>query len=217
MKDSNIYFPEHRAMQEMMGSVALADKMEEMIIHDTFSDEDVAFITSREMFFLSTIGSGGEPTVSYKGGPVGFVKIEENELIFPNYDGNGMFLSIGNLVKNPQVGLLFINFETPHRLRVQGTAVIDANPDLQLFPGAQFLVRIKPNKIWVNCTRYIPTFNKVSESPYTPDKCKTPKLAEWKRIDAVYDSLSASDKVLVDEQGLITIEEYGTMVSENKA
>lgn len=217
MKDSNIYFPEHRAMQEMMGTVALADKMEEMIIHDIFSDEDVVFITSREMFFLSTIGSGGEPTVSYKGGPIGFVKIEGNELIFPNYDGNGMFLSVGNLVKNPQVGLLFIDFEKPRRLRVQGTAVIDANPDLQSFPDAEFLVRVKPSKIWVNCTRYIPTFKKVSESPYTPDKCKTPKLAEWKRIDAVYDSLSESDKDAVKERGLITIEEYSTMVDENKA
>lgn len=172
---------------------------------------------SRQMFFLSTVSSSGEPTVSYKGGPIGFVKVEDNQLLFPNYDGNGMFLSIGNLVKNPLVGLLFIDFEKPRRLRVQGSASIVENPDLEVFPGAEFLVRIKPSRIWVNCTRYIPTYQKLSESPYTPDRCKSPKFAEWKRIDAVYDSLSEADQNVAKERGPITYDEYNLMVDENKA
>jgi uncharacterized protein len=217
MTNSNIYFTEHRAMQDMMGTRALADRLEEMIIHDTFTEEDIGFIASREMFFLSTLSSNGEPTVSYKGGPTGFVKIIDNELVFPNYDGNGMFLSIGNLVKHPLIGILFIDFEKPRRLRVQGEARIDKNIDLDMFPDAEFLVKVKPSKIWVNCTRYIPTYKKVSESPYTPQKCKTPKLAEWKRLDAVFDTLSASDKESVQEKGFITMDDYNAMVDENKA
>ena len=216
MKNSRIYLPEHRIMQDKFGTTALADKQEELIVHDVFTEEETQFISTRDMFFLSTLNSRGEPTVSYKGGPVGFIQVINNELIFPNYDGNGMFLSVGNLVKNEKVGLLFIDFETPRRLRVQGAAKFDQQPDLQLFPEAQFLIRIKPTEIWVNCPRYIHTYKKVSQSPYTPGRNRTPRLAEWKRLDSIYQSLPTNDKETVEESGQITLDEYKLMITKNK-
>lgn len=107
MTSSKIYLPEHRTMQDKFGTRVLADKQEELIVHEVLTEEDIAFIASRDMFFLSTLNSRGEPTVSYKGGPVGFIKVIDNELIFPNYDGNGMYHSIGNLIKNSKVGWFF--------------------------------------------------------------------------------------------------------------
>lgn len=155
-------------MQDKFGTRVLADKKEELIVHQTFTNDEIEFISSRDRFFLSTLNSKGEPTVSFKGGPVGFVKVINNALIFPNYDGNGMFLSVGNLVKNQNVGLLFIDFETPRRLRVQGVAQMDEKTDLKIFLEAQFLIHIKPTEIWVNCPRYIHTYKKVSPSPLYP-------------------------------------------------
>lgn len=216
MKNSSIYLPEHRVMQDKFGTTLLADKQEELIVHDVFTEQETQFISTRDMFFLSTLNSRGEPTVSYKGGPVGFIKVINNELIFPNYDGNGMFLSIGNLVKNEKVGLLFIDFETPQRLRVQGAARIDEHPDLQKFPEAQFLIRIKPTEIWVNCPRYIHTYKKVSQSPYTPGNYKTPRLAQWKRLDSIYESLPMKDKETVEESGQITLDQYNLMITRNE-
>lgn len=215
MKNSKIYLPEHRVMQDKFGTRALANKQEELIVHQVFTNDEIEFISTRDMFFLSTLNSRGEPTVSYKGGHVGFIRVIDNELIFPNYDGNGMFLSIGNLVKNENVGLLFIDFETPRRLRVQGIAEIDEQPDLQIFSEAQFLIRIKPTEVWVNCPRYIHTYKKVSQSPYTPGRNRTTRLAQWKRLDSIYETLPASDKATVQKSGQITLDQYNLMISNN--
>lgn len=134
MDPSRIYLAEHRRMQNALGRRNLADRQEALIVHDTFTADDVDFISSRDMFFLSTVNSKNEPTVSYKGGPMGFIRVKDNELVFPNYDGNGMYLSVGNLVSNSKVGLLFIDFETPRRLRAQGLARMDDGPDKLDFP-----------------------------------------------------------------------------------
>lgn len=216
MKHSKMYRPEHREIQDKFGTMALADKQEELIVHDVFTDEDIEFISKRDMLFLSTLNSEGEPTVSYKGGSVGFIKIKGNELFFPSYDGNGMFLSVGNALKNAMVGLLFIDFETPRRLRVQGVARIDEQPDLKIFPEAQFLVRIKPTKIWVNCPRYIHTYKKVSQSVYTPNGRNSPRLAQWKRLDSIYETLPMNERKAVEQYGKITIDQYNEMISKNK-
>ena len=91
--------------------------------HVAFTDDDRAFIECRPMFFLATADAEGRPDCSYKGGRPGFVRvIDPDTLAFPSYDGNGMFKSLGNVLVNPQVGLLFIDFESPKRLRVNGRA-----------------------------------------------------------------------------------------------
>lgn len=212
MDQSKIYLEEHRLLQDKLGTRKLADRQEELIVHNVFTEDEIEFISTRDMFFLSTLNSKNEPTVSYKGGPVGFIIVENNELLFPDYDGNGMYLSIGNLANHPKVGLLFIDFETPRRLRVQGEAVIDDNLDLKRFPKAQMLIRIKPTEIWVNCPRYIHIYRKVSNSPYTPGTKTDNRIAQWKRLDSVVDSLPDNEKKFAMESGLISLEEYNDKV-----
>ncbi len=216
MDNSRIYLAEHRHIQDAQGSRKLADRQEELIVHDTFTADEIEFISSRDMFFLSTMNSRNEPTVSYKGGPVGFIKVKDNELIFPNYDGNGMYLSVGNLVSNSKVGLLFIDFETPRRLRIQGIAMIDDGPDKFAFPKAEFLIRIRPTEIWVNCPRYIHTYKKLADSPYTPGNIADGRIAQWKRLDSIVDSLSETEKRVVIECGTITIDEYNKKIRNNE-
>src|SRR5262249_49937829 len=115
---SELYSECHRELQDRYGSRALADRLDQMIVHPTLSEAEIALIEARDFFFLSTVDPSGHPTVSYKGGAPGFVKVESNTIVFPCYDGNGMFLSVGNIEATAKVGLLFIDFETPRRLRV---------------------------------------------------------------------------------------------------
>ena len=118
-----------------------------------------AFIASLRFFFLATADAEGRPDCSFKGGDPGFVRVLAPDLLaFPDYDGNGMFKSLGNIRANPHVGLLFIDMEgKPKRLRVNGTAeVVLDDPLLPEFEGAQALVRVTPVAIFPNCPRYIP-------------------------------------------------------------
>jgi len=123
-----------------------------------------------------------------------------------------MYLSVGNLANHAQVGMLFIDFETPRRLRVQGIASIDESADKLGFPGAEFLIRIKPTAIWVNCPRYIHSYKKLEDSPYTPSNHSTERIAQWKRLDSVVDSLSEKDRVVALESGLISLEDYNLKI-----
>jgi len=121
---SKLYGESHRRMQDTFETRKLADVIEERVVHDTITDTDRDFIESLDMFFLSSVDETGWPTVSYKGGDPGFVKVVDGKtLAFPSYDGNGMYLSMGNISADPRVGLLFVNFEEPRRLRVQGEAL----------------------------------------------------------------------------------------------
>ncbi len=155
---SRLYGAQHRHIQDAFGTRGMADRVEELVCRTEFDDEAKGFIEHMEMFFLSSIDHQGRPTVSFKGGDAGFVKIiDSTTLIFPSYDGNGMFFSMGNISANPQVGLLFISFETPSRLRVQGTASISNDPELLTnYKEADFVVTVKLSEFWQNCPRYIP-------------------------------------------------------------
>ena len=153
---SRLYGPVHRSLQERFDTHRLADNVEKRVVLTEIPPEHKAFIESREMFFLSTIDHQGRPTVSYKGGDPGFVRVLDSKTVaFPCYDGNGMFYSMGNLLGNPQVGMLFMNLEKPHRLRLQGVASIDDNdPLLQEYAEAQLVVRVAVSEIFRNCPRY---------------------------------------------------------------
>ncbi len=140
----SLYGDSHRALQDEFGTTRLADFLDKHHVQRTINEQDRGFIESRDMFFLSTVDAEGNPTVSYKGGPTGVVKvIGENEIAFPGYDGNGMFLSMGNITGQGKIGMLFIDFETPHRLRLQGVArLVKDDPLLAEFPEAQYVVRV---------------------------------------------------------------------------
>lgn len=209
-----IYGPEHRALQDAHDSRRLADLWQDMLIHGELAPEEQGFIASRDFFFLSTVDRTGWPTVSYKGGTPGFVRVLDPKTIaFPGYDGNGMFLSAGNIAENAKVGLLFIDFETPHRLRVQGEGEILRDGELvESFAGAAYAVRIRITDAFVNCGRYIHKMKRLETSRHVPDADGGQPLAEWKRIDAVQPHLPERDKAPAADAGELTLEQYGEKV-----
>lgn len=184
---------------------------------DEISKEDQLFIEGRDMFFLSTVDEEGRPTVSYKGGDPGFVKVvNKNTIAFPDYDGNGMFYSLGNIASSAYVGMLFINFEKPERLRVQGTATVsDDDPLIDEYKEVKFMVRVKVDAVWINCPRYVHRMQKVKESRYVPREDSQTPLAGWKRIDIVQSVLPARDKGRAEKEGgTITVEEWFAMIAK---
>lgn len=205
------YGDEQRALQQRFQTGRMADLLEQVIVHPEIEEAERAFIEARDMFFLATVDGSGQPTCSYKGGDPGFVKVvDPATLAFPSYDGNGMFLSMGNIRTTARVGLLFIDFETPHRLRVQGTAAVrEADPLLAAYPGADLVVRVAVSQVFVNCSRYVHRYQRVKASRYVPRAgCETP-FAEWKRIDVVQEALPPRDAGKTAKAGgTITIEEY---------
>jgi predicted pyridoxine 5'-phosphate oxidase superfamily flavin-nucleotide-binding protein len=213
---SEIYGNEHRALQEMFDTTRLADRIEGTIVRPEVPDDHKGFIESRDMFFLTSVDHRGYPTCSYKGGAVGFVRVVDPKTIaFPCYNGNGMFLSMGNIIANSKVGMLFIDFETPHRVRVHGVARIDRNaPLLSEFPGAELLVRVTVTEIFINCPRYIHRYQRLQTSKYAPQAgCDAPPPPQWKRIDMMQDVLPEREKNLARELGgTITFEEYAALV-----
>ena len=192
---SPAYHPGMRKLQERFDTLRLADRLEEKLAHRDFSDEDRAFIESRALFFLATADGEGRPDCSFKGGTPGFVRVTgEAELAFPSYDGNGMFRSPGNVLVNPAVALLFIDFERPRRLRVNGRASVAGNdPLLASFAGAQLVVRVRAERIFPNCPRYIHRMTTVEPSPYVPREGYTPPVPKWKRFDEFVDVLPRDD------------------------
>lgn len=217
---SDFYSPQHRQLQEQHDTVKLADRLEQIIVEQQVGAQHQPFIESRDFFFLTTIDQRGYPTCSYKGGNPGLVKVvSPQELAFPSYDGNGMFLSMGNINGNPKIGMLFIDFETPHRIRVHGDARIETNdPLLAEYPGAELIVRVVISEIFVNCPRYIHRMNRVVSSKYVPQANQETPLPQWKRIDAVQDVLPACDTHVAESLGgVITPDEYGAMVLNGDA
>ena len=180
------YGPGARALQDRFDTRRLADRLDERFFTTVeFSPERRAFIEALPFFFLATADEHGAPQCSYKGGAPGFVRVlGPDELCFPNYDGNGMYLSAGNLAANPQVGLLFIDFEGQRRMRVNGTAAI--SPDdtlLGSYPEAQFVVRVTATAIFPNCPRYIHRLELAERSRFVPRAgVETPEPA-WKSAD----------------------------------
>jgi predicted pyridoxine 5'-phosphate oxidase superfamily flavin-nucleotide-binding protein len=200
------------AVQERFESRALADRIEAATVHTELDELHVGFIETRDFFFLSTVNGAGEPTVSYKGGAIGTVKVlDAHTLAFPAYDGNGMFLSMGNITETAKIGLLFIDFETPNRIRVQATASFTADDELlDEYPGAIGIVRAHVDRVFLNCARYIHTHERVSASPYVPDAAGDQPYPAWKRIDGLQDALHPDDQGKVEAAGgVITEAEYG--------
>jgi predicted pyridoxine 5'-phosphate oxidase superfamily flavin-nucleotide-binding protein len=178
-----MYHEESRKLQDQFDTRRLADRLAARLLRTTFNDEDRNFIENQRMFFLATTDADGFPDCSYKGGDPGFVRVlDERTLVFPSYDGNGMFKSLGNIRANPAVGMLFLNFEKPDRLRVNGTATVSTDDAaMALFPGAQLLVRVTPHHIFPNCPRYIHKMQIGESSPYVPRAGVSAPVPNWKK------------------------------------
>jgi predicted pyridoxine 5'-phosphate oxidase superfamily flavin-nucleotide-binding protein len=182
------YHAGSRALQDEHDTRRLADRLLDRKVHEEITGEDRAFIEALDCFFLATADEHGVPTCSYKGGDPGFVRVlDPHTLAFPNYDGNGMYLSMGNLARNPEVGLLFVDFERARRLRIQGVASIDR--DDVPWDGAQFAVRVRTRAVFPNCPRYIHRRVLAERSPYVPRDGTAPPVPEWKRAEWARDVL----------------------------
>jgi predicted pyridoxine 5'-phosphate oxidase superfamily flavin-nucleotide-binding protein len=186
-----MYHDGSRRLQDRFDSRRIADRLEEVTVHDRFTPHDRDFVESCSMFFLATADADGWPDVSYKGGTPGFVRVlDETTLAFPSYDGNGMFRSFGNVLVNERVGLLFVDFERPSRIRVQGRASLHDDAALVgAFEGAQFVVKVRAEKIFPNCPRYIHRMKLVEPSVYAPRPGHLPPEPDWKRMEVFRDFL----------------------------
>ena len=215
----SLYSEAHRALQDEFQTRKLADFLDKHHVQPALGEMERGFIESRDMFFLSTVDPEGNPTVSYKGGPTGLVKVlGANELAFPGFDGNGMFLSMGNVEGQGRVGLLFIDFETPHRLRVQGTArIVRDDPLLSEWAEAKYVVRVAVTKAWVNCPRYIHKHTKVEQSRYVPKAETETPLAQWKRLDIVQAVISDEDRARAEREGVLDLNAYGEKLVKGEA
>jgi predicted pyridoxine 5'-phosphate oxidase superfamily flavin-nucleotide-binding protein len=206
-------------MQMAFDTRALADRVEAVAVKPEIDDDSKAFIESREMFFLSTIDHTGRPTVSYKGGMAGFVRVlDAKTLLFPSYDGNGMYLSMGNISANPEIGMLFIDFEKPFRLRAQGRAeLIVGGSEVDSFREAEMAVKVTIHEVWMNCPRYVHRYKKIETSRYAPGVEDETPFCEWKRIDAMQDVVRPAEREKVQKIGTTTIEDWmGKVVTGDK-
>jgi predicted pyridoxine 5'-phosphate oxidase superfamily flavin-nucleotide-binding protein len=192
MNQSILYHDGNRRLQDAFDSRRISDRLEEKLARTRFTADDKTFIESIIYFFVATADADGRPDCSFKGGPAGFVRVTgESELAFPDYDGNGMFKSLGNLSANPEVGLLFIDMhEKPRRLRVNGSAVVSRDdPLLNQTVGAQMIVRVTARAIFPNCPRYIPKLQLQEPSVYVPQAGGDPVEPAWKGFDMFKDAI----------------------------
>ena len=192
-----------RRLQDEFDTRRLADRLDERFIQRGFiDDDDKAFIEKLDMFFLATADAEGRPQCSYKGGDPGFVRVlDETTVAFPNYDGNGMYLSMGNVLVNSHVGMLFIDFtgDPPRRLRINGTASVDPGDPLTAeWERAQFIVRVHATEVFPNCPRYIHRMELVERSRFVPREQQPPPVPDWKRTDWACDVLPAGDPARED-------------------
>lgn len=196
MSNDIFYHEGMRRLQDARDTRRLADRLSETIVHDSFSWDDRAFIERCFMVFVATANAQGQPECSYKGGLPGFVRVvDDRTLALPDYDGNGMYRSWGNLLTNPSASLLFLDFENQQRLRVNGSAnVSDSDPLLSEYPGAVFIIRVTAASIFPACPRYIHKLQLVKLSEYVPRAEYIPPTPEWKTYDEFRDALPERDQ-----------------------
>lgn len=192
---SETFHGDSRHWQDRFDTRRIADRIDELLVSETIDAHAKSFIESRDMFFLATTDAAGQPQCSYKGGAPGFVRVlDDRTLAFPSYDGNGMFLSLGNIRRQPRVGMLFVDFEQPNRLRVNGVASASTDdPLLAEFPGAQVVVRVRTTQVFPNCGRYIHKLALVERSAFVPAPGTAPPIPDWKRMTWAQEYLPADD------------------------
>jgi len=196
MADDSMYHDGMRRLQDLRETRPIADRLEQVTVHSAFSDDDRAFIERAAMFFIATADAEGRPDCSYKGGLPGFVRVlDERTLAIPDYDGNGMYRTWGNVLVNPRVGLLFLDFEKPRRIRINGTAqLLEDDPLRAEFPGAVFIVRVTADLIFPNCPRYLHEMKLLEHSAYAPRPQHVAPVPAWKTFKEFRDALPERDR-----------------------
>jgi predicted pyridoxine 5'-phosphate oxidase superfamily flavin-nucleotide-binding protein len=187
-------------LQDRFDGRRVAEAIERHRKHYEFWDDEKALIESSPFFFIGT-SFADYVDCSIKSGDPGFVKVVGPNIIeYPEYDGNSMYRTLGNLSKNPNVGLLFVRFDgKSRRMRINGRAeILDDAAAIGRHYGAQLVVRIEC-EIYPNCPRYVPDLAGASPSPgntspYVPREGEgPPPPPEWKGRDYIRDILPAGD------------------------
>ncbi|HCO04042.1 MAG TPA: pyridoxamine 5'-phosphate oxidase [Actinobacteria bacterium] len=190
MGERTMFHQGSRKLQDRFDTRRLADRIESKLVTDVIGPHDKDLIERMDCFFLATADDEGRPNCSYKGGAPGFVRVPDERTLALPYDGNGMYLSIGNVLRNPQVGLLFVDFERGTRLRVNGDATIDErDPLMPVYPEAQFVVRITVTEVFPNCPRYIHRRRLIQRSEFVPQADCPTLVTDWKRSEWARDAL----------------------------
>ena len=194
MTDS-MFHEGHRALQDHFDGRRVADALEKHRRLAELGPEQRELIEDSAFFFLAT-AHGGSVDCSFKGGPPGFVRVTgPTTLEWPDFDGNSMYRSVGNIAESPNVGLLFIRFDgSSHRLRVNGPARLDFDdPALARWPGAKVMVRLEAREIFPNCPRYIPDLASDKPSEFLPQTGKPVPKPPWKDRDYIREILPGGD------------------------
>ena len=215
---SSLYGDTHRALHEQFDTKRMAQLLEEMDTEE-IEEQHKAFIESRDMFWLATVDKQGRPQCQYKGGAPGFVRVvDPKTVVFPSYDGNGRYHSTGNISATAKIGMLFLDFEVPNRLRLQGEASVSADdPMMAEYGEAELIVRINVTDVIINCPRYIHKMQRLEQSRHVPRADTQTPFAEWKRIDIVQDVLPAKDKGRAEEAGgTLTMEQWVENLTQGK-
>ena len=196
MENTPLYHDGMRQLQDSRETRSLADRLEQVTVRNEFTEEDRLFIEASSMVFVATADTHGHPDCSYKGGLPGFIRVlDKRTLAFPDYDGNGMYRTWGNVVVNPNVGLLFLDFDKSKRIRVNGAAAVtEDDPLRQEFPGSVLIVRVTASYIFPNCPRYLHKMKLTEHSVYAPRADYKPPTPAWKKFEAFRDSLPGRDK-----------------------
>lgn len=214
----DFYSAAQRRLQKELKTDRLANAVVQAIVRDELLPEMIGFVSSRDYFFLSSVDAEGMPTVSYKGGKTGVAHVvNPKKIVFPSFNGNGMYFSMGNISEASKVGMLFIDMCTPLRVRVQGHAKLSQNEDyMTLFPGAEFVVEVDVTRAFFNCARYIHKHERVEETnKYVPDQKGDAPFPAWKRIDMLQDHLHPDDIGKADAAGgTITEDQYNEKVMD---
>jgi len=166
MQDDLLHAGERQA-QRMFGhehawpDVAL-QQMIQPVIHPPFA----AFMEAQPFFFIATANAAGACDASFRGteydvngNPLPAVKVlDAKRLVFPDYQGNKLYNSIGNMLENPQIGMLFIDFRRQARIRVNGHVELelDRTAYLDLWPRAKRYIIVTVDQVYGNCRARIP-------------------------------------------------------------
>lgn len=134
--------PKYIQIRHVETEVVEATEKPEILTKEALNETNRHWITTADTFFIASFHPESGADASHRGGYPGFVQVaNSNKLVFPDYAGNNMFQTLGNLVVNPNAGLLFVDFEYGHTLQLTGKAEVvwDAKR-LRTFAGAQRLV-----------------------------------------------------------------------------
>jgi predicted pyridoxine 5'-phosphate oxidase superfamily flavin-nucleotide-binding protein len=195
MTDRQFFHDGMRELQDRYDGRRIADAIADSRVHTAFWDAERALIAASPFFFLAT-AHDGHVDCTIKSGDPGFVHITgPNILEYPDYDGNSMYRSLGNMIRSPRVGLLFVRFDGKSlRCRASGlAAILDDADSLARHHGARRVVRVTCDEIYPNCPRYVPDLAGDGRSVYTPRPGSEPPVPEWKTREHLAPLLPATD------------------------